>query len=336
MRSYIPAQADAAPLFDSTELDSQSARAAFAQDLLSGLKRTPRTVPAKYFYDAAGSALFDQICELPEYYPTRTELKILADFAPQMAAQIGPDAELIEFGAGSLTKVRLLLDAFETINAPTCYLPIDISGEHLENAAQRLRTLYPRLNVKPVVADYMQPMSLPATESPRGRRVGFFPGSTIGNMEPDEALSFLHSAAEMLRGGGLLIGVDLVKDPARLHAAYNDAQGVTAAFNLNMLRRANLELDASFNPAGFNHYAYYNPILQRIEMHLISKRDQTVSVMGQRFSFREGETIHTENSHKYTIDGFRNLAVQAGFRAGPTWTDAENLFSVHWLHAPAA
>ncbi|GAB7129459.1 L-histidine N(alpha)-methyltransferase [Silvimonas sp. JCM 19000] len=336
MRSYIPAQADAASLFDANEIEAHTAQAAFGQDLLAGLKRSPRSVPAKYFYDAAGSALFDLICDLPEYYPTRTELKILTDNAAEMAAQIGPDAELIEFGAGSLTKVRLLLDAFEPINAPTRYLPIDISGEHLENAAQRLRTLYPRLSVSPVVADYMQPMALPATASPHGRRVGFFPGSTIGNMEPDEALSFLHSTAELLRGGGLLIGVDLVKEPARLHAAYNDAQGVTAAFNLNMLRRANLELGATFNPAGFSHYAFYNPVLQRIEMHLISKRDQTVTVLGQRFSFREGETIHTENSHKYTIDSFRNLAVQAGFRAGPTWTDAENLFSVHWLHAPTA
>ncbi len=176
MRSYIPAQADAASLFDANEIEAHTAQAAFGQDLLAGLKRSPRSVPAKYFYDAAGSALFDLICDLPEYYPTRTELKILTDNAAEMAAQIGPDAELIEFGAGSLTKVRLLLDAFEPINAPTRYLPIDISGEHLENAAQRLRTLYPRLSVSPVVADYMQPMALPATASPHGRRVGFFSG----------------------------------------------------------------------------------------------------------------------------------------------------------------
>ena len=331
MRPFNPAQS-ASTL---NALHAASATSAFAHDMISGLSRTPRTLPAKYFYDVAGSALFDQICELPEYYPTRTELQMLRDYAPQMAAQIGPDAELIEFGAGSLTKVRMLLDAFEPINAPGRYLPIDISGEHLEGAASRLRALYPNLQVLPLTADYMQPMALPALHSERARRVGFFPGSTIGNMDRDEALSFLHSTAELLRGGGLLIGVDLVKDPARLHAAYNDAQGVTAAFNLNMLRRANEELSATFNLNGFAHYAFYNPLLQRIEMHLISKREQTVMVGEQRFSFREGETIHTENSHKYTVDSFRNLAVHAGFRPGPTWTDAENLFSVHWLHAPA-
>lgn len=330
MRSLNTSQVGAAY----NALAAEANTRAFAQDLLSGLARTPRTIPAKYFYDANGSALFDQICELPEYYPTRTELKILQQYAPQMAAQIGPDAELIEFGAGSLTKVRLLLDAFDAINAPGRYLPIDISGEHLESAASRLRSLYPGLAVQPVVADYMQPLALPAVHSSRARRIGFFPGSTIGNMEADEALSFLHGAAELLRGGGLLIGVDLVKDPARLHAAYNDAQGVTAAFNLNMLRRANDELSANFDLNGFAHYAFYNPLLQRMEMHLISQRDQHVSVAGQRFALREGETIHTENSHKYTIDGFRNLAVHAGFRPGPTWTDEAHLFSVHWLHAP--
>ncbi len=313
-----------------------SGESEFWRDLLAGLARTPRSVPPKYFYDAAGSALFDRICELPEYYPTRTELRILTEHAPEMAAEIGPHAELVEFGAGSLTKVRLLLDAFDASEAPRRYVPIDISGDHLESAAQRLRAEYPAMAVQPVVADYTLPSLLPAPAVGTGQRVGFFPGSTIGNFLPGEALSFLQLAARMLRGGGMLVGVDLVKDPARLHAAYNDAQGVTAAFNLNLLRRANLELDADFDLEGFMHYAYYDPLLRRIEMHLVSRCAQTVRVAGERFAFEEGETIHTENSHKFTVDGFRRLAAQAGFRPGPVWTDDARLFSVHWLRAPAA
>lgn len=308
----------------------------FGRDLLAGLARPQRSVPPKYFYDAAGSALFDRICELPEYYPTRTELQILAERAPEIAAQIGPHAELVEFGAGSLTKVRLLLDAFAANEAPRRYLPIDISGEHLEGAAQRLRADYPAMAVQPIVADYTMPLVLPARGAGMGQRVGFFPGSTIGNFQPDEALGFLQLAARLLRGGGLLVGVDLVKAPATLHAAYNDAEGVTAAFNLNLLRRANRELEADFDLDGFAHYAFYNPLLQRIEMHLVSRRTQSVRIAGERFGFEEGETLHTEHSHKFTVEGFRALAVRAGFRPGPVWTDADRLFSVHWLQAPAA
>lgn len=308
----------------------------FARDLMAGLARTPRNVPPKYFYDAAGSALFDGICELPEYYPTRTELRILAERAPEIAEQIGPRAELVEFGAGSLTKVRLLFDAFNAEDAPRRYLPIDISGEHLEGAAERLRADYPNMAVQPIVADYTMPLVLPAPGAGVGQRVGFFPGSTIGNFHPEEALSFMQLAARLLRGGGMLVGVDLVKEPSRLHAAYNDAQGVTAAFNLNLLRRANRELGADFDLDAFGHYAFYNPLLQRIEMHLVSRRAQTVTLDGERFDFFEGESIHTENSHKFTVEGFRALAVRAGFRPGPVWTDEERLFSVHWLHAPAA
>ena len=314
----------------------RAATSEFGRDLLAGLAETHRNVPPKYFYDAAGSALFDRICELPEYYPTRTELKILAERAPEIAAQIGPNAELVEFGAGSLTKVRLLFDAFSADEAPRRYVPIDISGEHLESAAERLRADYPAMTVQPIVADYTMPLVLPATGAGVGQRVGFFPGSTIGNFKSDEALGFLQLAARLLRGGGMLVGVDLVKDPATLHAAYNDAEGVTAAFNLNLLRRANRELDADFDLDGFGHYAFYNPLQKRIEMHLVSRRAQTVHVAGERFSFDEGETIHTENSHKFTIEGFRALASRAGFRPGPVWTDADNLFSVHWLQAPAA
>ncbi len=314
----------------------RAAASEFARDLLAGLARTPRSVPPKYFYDAAGSALFDGICDLPEYYPTRTELKILAERAPEIAEQIGPNAELVEFGAGSLTKVRLLFDAFDAATAPKRYLPIDISGEHLEGAAQRLRADYPSMAVQPIVADYTMPLVLPATGAGVGQRVGFFPGSTIGNFHPEEALSFLQLAARLLRGGGMLVGVDLVKEPSLLHAAYNDAQDVTAAFNLNLLRRANLELDADFDLDGFGHYAFYNLQLQRIEMHLVSRRAQVVNVAGERFAFEEGESIHTENSHKFTVEGFRALATRAGFRPGPVWTDEARLFSVHWLHAPAA
>lgn len=306
--------------------------AGFAHDLLAGLASKPRSISPKYFYDAAGSVLFDRICELPEYYPTRTELAILTTRAAEIAHHIGRRAEIVEFGAGSLTKVRLVLDA---LDAPQRYLPIDISGEHLAGAAARLRADYPGLAVQPIVADYTQPFALPAVAG-EGRRVGFFPGSTLGNFSPDEALAFLQSAARMLRGGGLLIGVDLIKDPAVLHAAYNDAQGVTAAFNLNLLQRANAELAADFEAEAFAHAAFYNAPLQRIEMHLVSRRAQVVQVLGRRFTLAEGETIHTENSHKFSIDGLRTLAVKAGFGIGPVWTDPERLFSVHWLPVAAA
>jgi dimethylhistidine N-methyltransferase len=302
----------------------------FGRAMLAGLSRRPRSISPKFFYDAAGSQLFDGICDLPEYYPTRTELRILGECAAEIAEQAGPGAEIVEFGAGSLTKVRLLLDALE---APKRYLPIDISGEHLEAAAERLKADYPALAVQPIAADYTMPLVLPAPLPGAGKRVGFFPGSTIGNFEPDEALAFLQLAARMLRGGGLLIGVDLVKAPDRLHAAYNDAQGVTAAFNLNLLRRANAELDADFDVDAFAHSAFYNAPKQRIEMHLVSRRAQSVSLCGERFGFEEGETIHTEYSHKFTVDGLRALAVKAGFRPGKVWTDPEKLFSVHWLAA---
>ncbi|MBT2323586.1 L-histidine N(alpha)-methyltransferase [Variovorax paradoxus] len=305
----------------------------FGHELYEGLRRDQRSISPKFFYDVAGSALFDRICELPEYYPTRTELRILTECAPEIAQQIGPNAEIVEFGAGSLTKVRLLLDALET---PKRYVPIDISGEHLEAAAQRLRDDYPRLAVQPLVADYTMPLVLPARGGRMGQRVGFFPGSTLGNFSPDEALAFLQLAQRLLRGGGLLVGVDLVKDPALLHAAYNDAQGVTAAFNLNLLRRANAELDTDFDPEGFTHAAFYNAPLRRVEMHLVSRRAQTVTLDGERFDFDEGETIHTENSHKFTVAGLRTLAVKAGFRPAAVWTDPKRLFSVHWLQSPAA
>lgn len=301
----------------------------FLHDLKHALAAPPHSIAPKYFYDAQGSRLFDRICELPEYYPTRTERAILVRFAGEMAREIGPEAEIVEFGAGSCEKVRLLLGALER---PLRYLPIDISGDHLERAAAALRSEYPALEVLPIVGDYTRMPVLPATG---GRRVGFFPGSTLGNFTPREALSFLGDAARLLRGGGLMLGVDLIKDPAVLHAAYNDAQGVTAEFNLNLLARANRELHTRFALDQFAHSAFYNAGLQRIEMHLVSRRRQKIEVGGECYELAEGESLHTENSYKFTVDSLRALAVRAGFRPGPVWTDPQRMFSVHWLQAPA-
>jgi dimethylhistidine N-methyltransferase len=304
---------------------------AFAHDLMKALASRPRSISPKYFYDEQGSQLFDRICELPEYYPTRTELGILTANAREIAAHMEPRAEIVEFGAGSLRKVRLLLDAMDS---PARYLPIDISGEHLAHSALSLQHDYPRLQVQPVVADYTQRLLLPAILPGAGKRVGFFPGSTIGNFSPAEALHFLQITAQVLRGGALLLGADLIKDPDVLHAAYNDAQGVTAAFNLNLLARANRELGTQFVLEDFAHSAFYNAPQQRIEMHLVSRRRQQIVVNDKCYEFEEGETLHTENSYKFTIDGMRALATQAGFTPGPVWTDPDKFFSVHWLHAP--
>jgi dimethylhistidine N-methyltransferase len=303
----------------------------FAHDLMRALAHRPRSISPKYFYDAEGSRLFDLICELPEYYPTRTELGILTRHAGEIAALMRPRAEIVEFGAGSLRKVRLLLDAMES---PARYLPIDISGEHLQLSASSLEADYPGLDVLPVVADYTRQLELPSRMASARQRVGFFPGSTIGNFTPEEAEAFLRSAARALRGGALLLGADLVKDPAALHAAYNDAQGVTAAFNLNLLARANRELGTRFVLEQFAHSAFYNAPLQRIEMHLVSRKRQKVALGGECHEFDEGEALHTENSYKFTVDGLRALAARAGFTPGPVWTDEQKLFSVHWLHAP--
>ncbi len=312
---------------------ADAASAAFTLDLVTALAIRPHSISPKYFYDTQGSELFDRICELPEYYPTRTELAILSRRAGEIAHQMGPRAEIVEFGAGSLRKVRLLLDAMEQ---PARYLPIDISGEHLARSAAALQRDYHGLDVQPVVADYTQRLLLPAALPGAGRRVGFFPGSTIGNFGPQEALHFLQAAAQVLHGGALLLGADLIKDPAVLHAAYNDAQGVTAAFNLNLLARANRELGTDFVLEQFAHSAFYNAPQQRIEMHLVSRRRQQIALDGRLFELDEGETLHTENSYKFTIDGLCALALRAGFRPGPVWTDEDRLFCVHWLHAPGA
>ena len=302
----------------------------FLQDLRRALAGPPHAISPKYFYDAEGSRLFDRICDLPEYYPTRTERAILATRAGEIAECIGTGGDLVEFGAGSCSKVRLLLDALQ----PRRYLPIDISSEHLEAAAAQLGQEHPRLLVLPLVADYTAGVHLPPPLA-GAPRVGFFPGSTIGNFTPAEALQFLRNAARLLRGGGLLLGADLVKDPAVLHAAYNDAQGVTAAFNLNLLARANRELGTRFDLDRFWHSAFYNAAQQRIEMHLVSRERQHVELAGEHFTLEEGQALHTENSCKFSIEGLRRLARQAGFDPGPAWTDPQGLFSVHWLRAPA-
>lgn len=303
----------------------------FAGALLAGLRNATKRIPCKYLYDAEGSALFERICTLPEYYPTRTELALLATHAAEFADCMGPDVELVEFGAGSGQKVRLLLDA---LCRPRAYVPIDISRAPLEQAAGEIAADYPDLLVRPLAADYTRAFHL-GTPVPGGqRRVGFFPGSTIGNFAPDEAVVFLRRLAGELRGGGLLVGVDLVKDPAVLHAAYNDAAGITAAFNRNLLVRANRELDADFDPACFAHYAFYQPQVRRVEMHLVSLAEQRVSVAGQIFAFAAGETVHTEDSYKYTVAGFRALATQAGFLPRTCRIDAGGRFSLHWLEVP--
>jgi dimethylhistidine N-methyltransferase len=302
----------------------------FARALVDGLSAVPKRVPCKFLYDAAGSALFERICTLAEYYPTRTELGLLERHAGEIAGRIGRDAELVEFGAGSGRKVRLLLDA---LVRPRAYVPIDISGPHLHEASQRLAADYPDLVVRPLVADYTHPFRLPAPVAGARRRVGFFPGSTIGNFAPDEAVRFLLRASRLLKGGGLLVGVDLVKDPAVLHAAYNDAEGVTAAFNRNLLDRANRELDADFAVERFAHYAFYHPLAQRIEMHLVSLERQQVRVAGESFAFAAGEALHTEDSYKYSVDGFRALALRAGFVPAAIWTDPQQRFSLHWLES---
>jgi dimethylhistidine N-methyltransferase len=300
----------------------------FARELIGGLRRTPKTIPCKYFYDARGSELFDRICRLPEYYQTRTETALLRDHASEIARLMGPHVELIEFGAGSLAKVRILLNALDT---PQSYVPIDISGDYLLDVVVGLEEDYPDMTLRPVIADFTQGLTLPAREMAVSRRVGFFPGSTIGNFTRDAAVAFLKNAAKLLKGGGLLIGTDLVKDPAILHAAYNDQAGVTAAFNKNLLLRANRELGANFDLNQFAHYASYNPSGMKIEMYLVSLARQTVRVTGEAIRFAQGDAIHTEDSHKYTIEGFTELAAEAGFAPRKSWTDEHKLFAMHWL-----
>jgi dimethylhistidine N-methyltransferase len=301
----------------------------FRADVLAGLSCPRKRLPAKYFYDAAGSRLFDRITELPEYYLTRTETGILRASAAAMAARCGPRCLLIEFGAGSMTKVRLLLDR---LDRPAGYAPVDMSGDHLRAAAAALADDYPALDVRPVAADFTTGFELPAV--PARRRVVYFPGSTIGNFDPPAADALLRRVARLVGlGGGLLLGVDLRKPVGVLERAYNDAAGVTAAFNRNLLVRINRELGADFDSDAFRHRAFYNGKRSRVEMHLVSERRQRVWVGRTVFPFRPGESIHTENSYKYDLDELAGRAAGCGLRLDEAWTDAHNYFAVLFLTA---
>ena len=300
----------------------------FLEDVLRGLRQPSKRLPSKYFYDERGSQLFDDICELPEYYPTRTEMALLRTISGDVAELVGDGATVIEFGSGSSTKIRILLDA---LNEPLAYVPVDISREHLLMSAKDLADSYPDLRVVPVCADYTKPFDVPEIAGEKVR-AGFFPGSTIGNFTRSEAVSFLRAAAiDLGHNNGLLIGVDLRKDTGILRAAYNDAAGVTAAFNLNLLERINRELDGNFDVAGFAHDARWVPDPGRMEMHLVSRHAQDVTVGGEVFHFEAGESIHTEDSHKYDIAGFKALAAEAGWNSIECWTDPDELFSIHLL-----
>ena len=301
----------------------------FLDDVWAGLSQPHKTLPPKYFYDAQGCALFEAICALPEYYLTRAEIALMRGRVGDMARQLGPGCVLIEYGSGSGRKTRILIDAIE----PVAYVPIDIAREQLGATAEEIAREFPRLRVIAVCADYSRPLALPELDDLGARRrIVYFPGSTIGNFTLAEATAFLAGAREQAgAGGGLLIGVDLKKDTAQLDAAYNDARGVTAGFNLNLLARINRELGADFDLSAFRHRAFYDEAAGRIEMHLESVKAQAVTINGREFRFREGETIHTENSCKYSIREFQELARAAGLAPVECWTDAERLFSVHYL-----
>jgi L-histidine N-alpha-methyltransferase len=321
-----------APLGNHGALDSFSHPAStesIRHDVLRGLRATPKTLPPKLFYDAAGAALFERICLLDEYYLTRTELSILRARLGEIAALAGPSCALVEYGSGAGTKVRLLLDALET---PTAYVPIDISREQLVSVAQGIAAEYPLLAVRPLAADYTTPLRLPAMPPDTRRRLAFFPGSTIGNFHPTEAAAFLQRIRRSIgAAGGLVIGVDRRKDAATLEAAYDDREGETAAFNRNLLVRINRELSADFDVARFAHRAVWKEEASRIEMHLVSLDQRTVHVAGEAIRFERGETIWTESSYKYDRDRLDRLATEGGFEIARLWTDAAEQFWVAFL-----
>jgi dimethylhistidine N-methyltransferase len=302
----------------------------FRDAVWCGLSQPQKTIPAKFFYDREGSQLFEAICETPEYYPTRTEIALLSRIAAQIGTLAGPGRTIVEYGSGAGVKIRALLD---NMPEPAGYVPVDISRAHLIDAAAALAADYPALHIAPVSADYTKPFTLPRVAAMMPAAwLGFFPGSTIGNFTLPQATQFLSTARRTLGNGSLfLVGADLRKDVARLNAAYNDAAGVTAAFNLNLIGRINRELDGTFDLDGFFHRAFYEPEQGRIEMHLVSRRAQKAVVAGRVFAFSEGETIHTENSYKYDLDQFRGLAMSAGWSHRAVWTDPDRLFSVHLL-----
>jgi dimethylhistidine N-methyltransferase len=306
-----------------------AAAVSFRDDVLRGLSAPEKWLPCKYFYDDAGSELFERICGLVEYYLTRTELAIMERDAEAMAGRVGPRCLLIEFGSGSSLKTRWLLDRLPEVAA---YVPVDIAREHLLASARSLAAAYPGLEVLPLCADFTRPLKPPRTARAADRRVVYFPGSTIGNLTGEEAVGLLRQTARLCgRGGGLLLGVDLKKDPAVIEAAYNDARGVTAAFNRNLLVRINRELGGSFDVAAFWHHAFYTPREGRIEMHLVSRRDQRATVAGREFAFAEGESIRTEYSYKYSLNDLRALAAEAGWEVEQVWTDERTYFGVLYL-----
>lgn len=309
-------------------IDLHPKKESFREEVIAGLGKTQKELPAKFFYDKRGSELFDQITRLPEYYLTRTEIEILDQNAEEMVRLMGENFLLVEFGSGSSTKVRILLDR---MGGKAAYTPIDISLLYLKESAQALGADYPEVQVTAVCADYTRPFLIPEGESFE-KRVVFFPGSTVGNFEPHLARKFFRDTARRLRQNDtMLIGVDLQKDRRILHRAYNDSAGITAAFNKNILQRINRDLSADFDLDRFDHSAFYNEKENRIEMHLRSRGDQTVSIGSDSFIFRNDETIHTENSYKYTVAGFHELLTGTGFEPEKVWTDPRGLFSVHHL-----
>lgn len=321
--AYLPDDPDLPE--DSLNVDS------FLQDVISGLQKSPREIPCKYFYDERGSFLFTEICRTREYYITRTELALLDEILPDIAIMIGRHAIIIEYGSGEGRKIRNLLAA---LRQPRAYVPIDISAEILLRSSRQLRREFPHIGIHPMVADYTTDIQLPepVSQNDGNRRVVFFPGSTISNFTPREARQFLCNMQEFLRpGDALLLGVDLVKSPALLHSAYNDHDGITAKFNLNLLNRINRELGADFDLRQFEHYAFFNPEQSRVEMHLVSLCEQVVNIGDQAFCFAQGENIHTENSYKYTLDSVVQLGQECGFSHRKAWSDSDNLFSIHYL-----
>ncbi len=307
-------------------LDLEPATSDFLEQAIAGLSSSPRTLPSKFFYDERGSDLFLRICELPEYYVTRTETEILRQHGAEIAESIGDNAELVGFGTGAGMKTRMLLDHLRNLIA---YVPVDISKQRLTESAEALSREIPSLEILPVCADYLQPMELPTPSRKPDHIAVYFPGSTIGNLKPEVAQHFLERVCRLCgKSGGLIIGVDLQKPTEILEAAYNDGAGVTAEFNLNILARANRELDANFDLSHWRHRAIFNQESSRIEMHLISETEQTVHLGGEEFRFAPGEKIVTEVSYKHTVEGFSALAGAAGFQLARVWTDAQKLFAV--------
>lgn len=325
-QTFVPAAAAVTPATPGD--DAQ--RTLFYADVVAGLGAKPKSIPCKYFYDERGANLFEAIVRTPEYYPTRAEIEILTVNAPDIASVVGPRVHLVDFGAGSTHKARLLLKAMDT---PASYIAVDISEEYVSKSVGALAAGFPDLKAVALAADFTQAFALPRFAR-AGRRAGFFPGSTIGNFTPDEAVAFLKRTAAVLgTGGGFLVGVDLKKDAHLLNAAYNDSAGVTAQFNLNVLARINRELGANFDLDRFAHRAVYNEAQGRVEMYLDALEAQTVHVGDRPFAFASGESIHTESSHKYTVAEFQALAESAGFLPGQVWTDRRKLFSLHYLVA---